>query len=78
MTDVKSSEKQAVSVLLPDWDTNAARRSLSLAGSGADSVDARGGAASLGSARRVRVKREPSTGKLGQAGTSVWRRSAAA
>ena len=77
MTDVKSSENQAASVLSPDRDINAARRLLSLPDSGANSVLARGGTVSLGSARRVSVKQEPGTGKLGQAGT-VWQRSAAA
>jgi hypothetical protein len=77
MVNVRSSENQAASVLLPDRDVNATRGLLYLADSGAESINARGGAVRPGTVRRVLVKREPGTGKLGQTGTVVWQRTAA-
>jgi putative transposase len=55
--------------LVIDRDVNAARNLLKLAASGAESVNARGGAVRPGTAGHVPVKREPGTGQPGKTGT---------
>lgn len=79
MVYVKSSESQAALALLPIMAVNAARGLLwYLAGSGPESLNARGGIVRPGPARHVPVKREPGAGKPGQTGTAAWQRAAAA
>ena len=53
-----------------DRDVNAARNLLSLAASGADSLNACGGTVRPRLARQVPVKQEPGTARAGKTGTA--------
>jgi putative transposase len=65
--------------LVLDRDVNAARNLLSLAASGAESLNARGAAVRPGPAGHAALKREPGTRKQrGKTGTAARQRAAAA
>jgi putative transposase len=64
--------------LVMDRDVNAARNLLKLAGSGPESLNARGGTPRPRSARHVPVKQEPGTRKRDKTGTAVPQGTAAA
>ena len=64
--------------LVEDRDVNAARNLLSLAASGAESLNARGAAVRPGPAGHAVLKREPGTRKRGKTGTAARQQAAAA
>jgi putative transposase len=64
--------------LVLDRDVNAARNLLSLAASGAESLNAREGTVRPGPAGHAALKREPGTRKRGKTGTAARQQAAAA